>query len=164
MNHSPDSLPQAGAVRRGGLPGQTPGTADNVLCPGCGEAFHLHLDFIKPGIAEKAADQIRKRFPHLQVIGTHHGYFDKTLLSAENEAVIQGINAAKPNILIVGLGMPLQERWLFDNWERLDVNVALTGGAVFDYVSGELRRGPKWMTDNGDKRACRIYRRIWKSF
>jgi UDP-N-acetyl-D-mannosaminuronic acid transferase (WecB/TagA/CpsF family) len=54
------------------------------------------------------------------------------------------IRTAKPNI--VDFGMPLQERWLMENWDHIDANVALTGGAVFDYVSGELQRAPCWMT------------------
>ena len=58
------------------------------------------------------------------------------------------INAVKPNILIVGFGMPLQERWLLENWERVEANVALTGGGVFDILSGKLRRPPRWMTDH----------------
>ncbi len=43
--------------------------------------------------------------------------------------MIQKIYALKPNLLIIGFGMPVQERWLMDNWDRLDVNVGLTGGA-----------------------------------
>ena len=41
----------------------------------------------------------------------------------------------------------IEYAWLMENWDQIDANVALTGGAVFDYVSGELKRGPKWMTD-----------------
>lgn len=121
----------------------------------------------RPGVAEKAACQLKERYPMLRIVGTHHGYFDKAPHSRENEAVVQKINAAKPNILIVGFGMPLQERWLMENWERVEANVALTGGAVFDYVSGELRRGPHWMTDHGMEWLARLIiepRRLWKRY
>jgi N-acetylglucosaminyldiphosphoundecaprenol N-acetyl-beta-D-mannosaminyltransferase len=120
-----------------------------------------------PGIADKAAAKLKARYPDLHIVGTHHGYFDKTPGSPENEAVIAEINAVKPNILIVGFGMPLQERWLMENWERIDANVALTGGAVFDYVSGELQRAPRWMTDNGLEWLGRLIiepRRLWKRY
>ncbi len=119
------------------------------------------------GVADKAAANLKARFPDLCIVGTHHGYFDKTPGSAENEAVIEQINAVKPNILIVGFGMPLQERWLMENWDRIDANVALTGGAVFDYVSGELQRAPRWMTDNGLEWLGRLLiepRRLWKRY
>jgi len=103
----------------------------------------------RPGIAEKAAQQLQLRYPNLQIVGFQHGYFDKGEDSVENQAVIQAINQAKPDILLVGFGMPLQEQWLQENWERIDAKIALTGGAVFDYISGELRRAPRWMTDYG---------------
>jgi N-acetylglucosaminyldiphosphoundecaprenol N-acetyl-beta-D-mannosaminyltransferase len=121
----------------------------------------------RPGVADKAAANLKSRFPDLRIVGTHHGYFDKTPGSAENEAVIEQINVVKPNILIVGFGMPLQERWLRENWDRIDANVALTGGAVFDYVSGELQRAPRWMTDNGLEWLGRLLiepRRLWKRY
>lgn len=121
----------------------------------------------RPGIAGKAASRLKERFPKLRIVGTHHGYFDKTPGSPENEAVIAQINALNPNILIVGFGMPMQEYWLMENWERLDANVALTGGAVFDYISGELHRGPKWMTDHGLEWLARLLiepRRLWKRY
>jgi N-acetylglucosaminyldiphosphoundecaprenol N-acetyl-beta-D-mannosaminyltransferase len=129
--------------------------------------FTLFFLGARPGVADKAAVNLKFRFPSLCIVGTHHGYFDKTPGSAENEAVIEQINAVKPNILIVGFGMPLQERWLMENWDRIDANVALTGGAVFDYVSGELQRAPRWMTDNGLEWLGRLLiepRRLWKRY
>lgn len=121
----------------------------------------------KPGIADKATSRLKERFPNLRIVGTYHGYFDKTSDSPENEAVIARINAVKPNILIVGFGMPVQEYWLMENWDRIDANVGLTGGAVFDYISGELHRGPKWMTDHGLEWLARLLiepRRLWKRY
>lgn len=121
----------------------------------------------KRGVAEKAAANLKTRFPALSIVGTHHGYFDKTNGSMENEAVIDKINALRPDILIVGFGMPLQERWLRENWDRIDANITLTGGAVFDYVSGELQRGPRWMTDHGLEWLARLIiepRRLWKRY
>lgn len=118
-----------------------------------------------PGVADKAAARLRERFPKLRIVGVHHGYFDKTPGSPENEAVIRKINAARPNLLLVAFGMPLQERWLMENWERIEVNVGLTGGAVLDYTSGEMRRGPRLLTDNGLEWLARLIiepRRLWK--
>jgi N-acetylglucosaminyldiphosphoundecaprenol N-acetyl-beta-D-mannosaminyltransferase len=127
----------------------------------------LFLLGARPGVAERAAAKLKQRFPDLHIAGTHHGYFDKALGSPQNEVVVDQINAANPDILIVGFGMPLQERWLMENWERLEASVALTGGAVFDYVSGELRRAPRWMTDHGLEWLGRLIiepRRLWKRY
>ncbi len=102
----------------------------------------------KPGIADKAAQKLIDRFPDLKIT-THHGYFDKTTDSEENQRIIRKINASKANILVVGFGMPLQEKWLKENWDSLNVNIGFPAGALFDYISGELKRGPRWMTNNG---------------
>ncbi len=131
------------------------------------QGLSLFLLGSRPGVAEKAAARLRERFPNLRIAGAHHGYFDKTPGSAENEGVIQKINSARPNILFVGFGMPLQERWLSENWPRLDVNVAFTCGALFDYVSGDLRRSPKWLNDHGLEWLGRLIiepRRLWRRY
>ena len=137
---------------------------------GFAERENLSLFFLgaRPGIAEKAAARLEERHPNLKVAGAHHGYFDHDDPGApENEAVLREINALRPDILLVGLGMPLQERWLMHNWDRVDARVALTGGAVFDYVSGELRRGPRILTDNGLEWLARLFiepKRLWRRY
>ena len=121
----------------------------------------------RPGIAELAAARLKERFPGIRITGAHHGFFDMTLGGKDNEEVIEIINERKPDILIVAFGMPLQEGWLLENWDRIDANIALTGGAVFDYVSGELRRAPKWMTNNGMEWLGRLLiepRRLWRRY
>lgn len=100
----------------------------------------------KPGVAQAAGNNLKARFPGLQISGVQDGYFEKE--GEENEKVIQEINRAKPDILVVGFGMPLQEKWLKENWRRLDAHIFLTAGAVFDYVSGRLARAPEWMIDH----------------
>ncbi len=99
-----------------------------------------------PGMAELAAKNLQKTYPGLHIAGTHHGYFDSNPQGAENQALVQEINRKKPNILMVGLGMPAQENWLMENWDDLDTNVAITVGAIFEYVAGTMKHGPKWMT------------------
>ena len=121
----------------------------------------------KPGIAQTAADRMIERFPELKIAGVRDGYFNKDNGHPDNEAVLADINAARPNILVVGMGMPMQERWLLDNWNRIDANIALTGGAVFDYISGDLKRAPTWMTDNGLEWLGRLLiepRRLWQRY
>jgi N-acetylglucosaminyldiphosphoundecaprenol N-acetyl-beta-D-mannosaminyltransferase len=65
------------------------------------------------------------------------------------------------------MGMPIQELWLEENWDRVNANIALTGGAVFDYISGDLKRAPHWMTDHGLEWLGRLIiepRRLWKRY
>jgi N-acetylglucosaminyldiphosphoundecaprenol N-acetyl-beta-D-mannosaminyltransferase len=129
--------------------------------------FSLYFLGARPGVAQEAARRLKERYPDLKLAGVHHGYFDHGAGSAENEAVVDGINAAAPDILLVAFGMPLQERWLMENWHRLDASVALTGGAVFDYVSGRLRRGPRLLTRSGFEWLARLLLepgRLWRRY
>jgi N-acetylglucosaminyldiphosphoundecaprenol N-acetyl-beta-D-mannosaminyltransferase len=121
----------------------------------------------KPGIAGIAADKLLNRYSKIKIVGKQHGYFDVNTNSNENRSLIAKINDCRPNILLLGLGMPRQERWLFENWDSVNVNIALTGGAVFDYASGSLTRGPKWMTDHGLEWLARLFiepGRLWRRY
>ena len=121
----------------------------------------------RPGVAEKAAARLQAHAPTLQIAGTHHGYFNKTPGAFENEGVLQIIREAAPDILIVGFGMPLQEHWLSQNIRSVRASAILTGGAVFDYISGDLQRAPQWMTNSGLEWLGRLLiepRRLWKRY
>ena len=120
-----------------------------------------------PGVSRAAADQIVRRYPTLKIAGTHHGYFRKSPGHPQNEAVLRDISRTRPSILILGMGMPMQEKWLLENWDRLDCNVVMTGGAVFDYLSGNLRRAPRWMNDHSLEWLGRLIiepRRLWRRY
>jgi N-acetylglucosaminyldiphosphoundecaprenol N-acetyl-beta-D-mannosaminyltransferase len=110
------------------------------------EGFSLYLLGNPPGVPERAAVSLQARYPHLRIAGTQHGYFDKSSSQPDNQAVVERINLARPDILLVGFGMPLQEKWLLENWSRLGACVAISCGALFEYVAGDLPRGPAWMT------------------
>jgi N-acetylglucosaminyldiphosphoundecaprenol N-acetyl-beta-D-mannosaminyltransferase len=121
----------------------------------------------QPGVAADASRRISARFPGLLITGVHHGYFDKKQQGSENAAVIAAINRCRPDILLVAFGMPLQEEWLAQNWEQIDAHVALTGGAVFDYLSGRMRRAPAWLRRCGCEWLGRLLiepRRLWKRY
>jgi N-acetylglucosaminyldiphosphoundecaprenol N-acetyl-beta-D-mannosaminyltransferase len=131
------------------------------------EGLSLFLLGARPGVAEEAARRLLARHPKLHISGVRHGYFDHAAGSPQNEAVLREIEASRPDFLLVGLGMPLQEHWLMDNWHRIEAGVALTGGAVFDYVSGGLRRGPRFLTENGFEWLARLLiepRRLWRRY
>ncbi len=84
---------------------------------------------------------LQAEYPGLKIIGYHSGYFRD---GAEVEEVAADINTKRPNILVLAMGMPVQEQWLRQYFDRLQVNVALTGGAVIDYVSGHFRMTPNF--------------------
>jgi N-acetylglucosaminyldiphosphoundecaprenol N-acetyl-beta-D-mannosaminyltransferase len=95
-------------------------------------------------VAERGAAQLRKLYPHLQIEVTD-GYFDARSESAENEAVVSRINAYKPDLLMVGMGMPRQELWTHENHARLNAHVILSSnGAGLDYIAGAVPTPPRW--------------------
>jgi exopolysaccharide biosynthesis WecB/TagA/CpsF family protein len=90
-----------------------------------------------PGRAERAAEAIEARFSGARVVGTLHGYTE--------EDAVEAINAASPDVLLVAKGNPLQETWIDDNRDRLDVGVACGVGALLDFLGGGATRAPAWM-------------------
>src|SRR4028118_46669 len=118
----------------------------------------------KPGVVDKAIAKLRAVTPNLKIQG-HHGYFEKS--GKENDSVIDKINNFKPGVLYVGCGMPLQERWILDNLSRIEARVFLPLGACLDFYTGNVYRGPRWMTDRGLEWLTRLFtepQRLWKRF
>jgi N-acetylglucosaminyldiphosphoundecaprenol N-acetyl-beta-D-mannosaminyltransferase len=129
--------------------------------------WSLFLLGAEPGVAERAAACLRDRHPRLRIAGVRNGYFDATPGSPDNGALVAAINAVAPDILLVGMGMPRQEAWLRDHWPQLDARIGLTGGAVFDYVSGALKRSPHWLNRIGFEWLGRLVvepRRLWRRY
>jgi len=108
--------------------------------------FSLFFLGSKKGIAEKAIEKIRLEYPNLR-LDSHHGYFNKE--NIENDTVINQINSFRPNILIVGFGMPLQEFWIERNHSKINTNIFLNGGAYLEWISGNQKQAPAWMTTMG---------------
>ena len=140
----------------------------SLLCQQCvTRGFSIFLLGARPGVTDKAAARLLKDFPSLKIVGTYHGYFNKNACSLENKELLRMINSARPNILIVGFGMPLQEQWVEDNYQNISADVILTAGALFDVLSGEIKRAPKWMTDHGLEWFGRLIyepRRLWRRY
>ncbi|RMF68404.1 MAG: glycosyltransferase [Cyanobacteria bacterium J069] len=124
----------------------------------------LYLLAGKPGVVDKAMAQMKAIAPNIRVAG-HHGHFKKS--GPENDAVIEDINRFQPDVFYVGFGMPLQERWIVDNFERIDAKVFLPLGACLDFYTGTVYRGPQWMTDRGLEWLSRLLvepGRLWRRY
>jgi exopolysaccharide biosynthesis WecB/TagA/CpsF family protein len=86
-----------------------------------------------------------RRFPELVLAGTHHGY----ITPSEDDGVVAAIFRARPNVLLIGMGSPLQETWLKRNRHRLPGKLAVCVGGLFHYWAGDLRRAPAAMRGLG---------------
>lgn len=101
------------------------------------------------GVAAKAAVNLSNRYPGLQVVGTYSPPYGFEKNEDEMNKIINMIHEAKPHILIVGLGAPKQEKFIYHNRERLGVPISLGLGASLDFEAGHIKRAPKWMADHG---------------
>ena len=101
-----------------------------------------------PGVVELASERLRGKHPGA-IIGGRHGYFDAAPGSADNAAVLADIEAFRPHIVMVGMGMPRQEQWIGRNLDALGSAVILPIGAAFDYEAGVQRAAPRWLARLG---------------
>lgn len=97
-----------------------------------------------PGTAERLAATLTARFPGLVVVGTKAPPF-RSLTGAEDQAIVDEVNAANADVLWIGLGSPKQELWAAEHDSRLSCGLVLPVGAAFDFHSGRLRRAPAWI-------------------
>ena len=117
----------------------------------------------KPGVALEAKTKLQQIIPSLNIVGVGHGYFDE-----ENEQeVVDEINNCRPDILVVGMGTPKQEAWIYYNRKRLNVPLCWSVGGLFDLISGRIKRAPIWMRKYHLEWLNRLLqepRRFWKRY
>lgn len=118
------------------------------LCKRCQtDGIRLFLLGGRPEIAERASMKLISQYPSLKIVGTHYGHYP--LFGSENKGIVNKINLSKPDILFVGFGTPLQEKWINQNADMLDIHIIWAVGALFEFVSGHVSRAPRWMTVYG---------------
>jgi N-acetylglucosaminyldiphosphoundecaprenol N-acetyl-beta-D-mannosaminyltransferase len=96
-----------------------------------------------PGIAQRAAQRIQLQWPSVKVVGTYCPPLGFENDEAENQAIVQRVNAARPDLLVLGLGAPKQELWINRFAPQLQARVALCVGATIDFLAGEKKRAPR---------------------
>lgn len=123
------------------------------------KGYSIYMLGGKPGIAEIAKENLEKIFPNVNIVGTHHGYFNEN----EEKEVIKEINTLQPNVLFVALGAPKQEKWIYEHRNELSVDVATGQGGTYDYEAGRIKRAPVFIQKIGMEwfwRLCREPSRI----
>ncbi|MDP4195865.1 MAG: WecB/TagA/CpsF family glycosyltransferase [Bacteroidota bacterium] len=103
----------------------------------------------KEGVAEKLSEYLKQKYPNLKVVGVYSPPFAEKFSDSENEKMISMINAVKPNVLWVSLTAPKQDYWIYEHFEKLDVNIAIGVGGAFEVTAGLIKRAPVWMQKNG---------------
>ncbi len=101
------------------------------------------------GIAAKAAENLAKRYKGLNVVGTYSPPFGFENNEEEMNKIKVMIRKAEPHILIVGLGCPKQEKFMYHHCKELQVPISFGLGASLDFEAGNVKRAPKWMSNHG---------------
>ncbi len=118
------------------------------------------------GLADKLKRSLIRDHPGLEVAGTLSPPF-RELTREEDQVVIDAINAARPDIVWVGLSTPKQEFWMAGHLGRIEAPVMVGVGAAFDFLAGTKRQAPLWMQHNGLEWLFRLWsepRRLWRRY
>lgn len=112
-----------------------------LAAAGARQGWRFYLYGAAPGVAGIAAARLKASYPGLEVAGTSHGY----QTAAEMPGLLAAIKAARPHVLLVGLGAPKQEYWIAGHLQELRVPVAIGVGGSFDVLAGVVKRAPVWL-------------------
>ena len=117
--------------------------------PLCEEAarrgLSIYLLGAKPGVAQKAAIKMVAKVPGLRIAGTRDGFFD----DKDSDEVVREINESGANIVMVAMGVPLQDVWLFRHRRNINAQLVMGVGALFDFEAGCVSRAPKLLRKRG---------------
>jgi N-acetylglucosaminyldiphosphoundecaprenol N-acetyl-beta-D-mannosaminyltransferase len=123
----------------------------------------LFLFGAKPGRAEQAACWARKSYPGLRIAGALDGYRD----SARPAETLSTIRDSRPDVVLVALGAPLQEKWIQQHRADFGNCILIGVGGLFDYYSGNIPRAPRWMRQTGLEWVFRLMQepgRLWRRY
>ncbi|MHC2068414.1 WecB/TagA/CpsF family glycosyltransferase [Bremerella sp. T1] len=109
-----------------------------------------------PGVAQRAAVNVHRQFPNVQIVGTYSPPLGFENDATENQKIMERIADAEPQLLVIGLGAPKQELWIHQHRHEVAAKVAVCAGATIDFLAGEKSRAPKWMQRTGLEWAYRI--------
>ncbi len=112
-------------------------------------------------------DRAAEVYPHLRVV-TYSPPYKPEFSDDDNRAIIEAINAARPDLLWIGMTAPKQEKWTYSHWPELDIDCHVgTVGAVFDFFAGTVERAPLWWQRHGLEWLYRLIkepRRMWRRY
>ena len=120
-----------------------------------------------PDVARRAAARLAAEHPGLAVVGWYAPPFAAEFDAAESERMLAAVNRARPEVLLVCLGTPKQEKWIARNLQRLEVPVSIGVGATIDFLAGRIAEPPRWMTRVGLEWLYKLAhepRRLWRRY
>lgn len=167
---TPDGMPLVWLSRRHGHPGTNRVCGPDFMLELCDHSrdrgYRHFLYGGAPGVVEDLKANLESRFPGLCIAGTYSPPF-RPLTEQEDAEVVDMINAARPDIVWVGLSSPKQEYWMSAHKGRIDAAAMIGVGAAFDFHAGRQKRAPAWMQRSGLEWSYRLMsepRRLWRRY
>ena len=111
--------------------------------------YTMYLLGAAEGVADTAAKNLMKKYPGLNVVGTYSPPFGFEKNEQGMIKIKTQIQEVHPDILIVGLGCPKQEKFMYYHCKELGVPISFGLGASIDFEAGNIKRAPKWMSNHG---------------
>ena len=143
-------------------------TGADLIKPLCRACAERHKSLFLLGGTEKVLAKAQKRLqddnPTLKIVGAAAPVVDE---NQPDPSLVEIINQAKPDILLINLGNPKQELWFHEVQEQLRVPVAIGIGGALSFIAGETARAPLWMQQKGLEWLFRLYtepKRLWKRY
>ena len=166
----PDGMPLVWAGKKAGFERMDrvagPDLLERVMAEAADRGWTQYFYGGAEGVAEELGETFQERHPALKVVGAECPPY-RPLTEAEDAEVVARMNAARPDIVWVGLGAPKQERWIADHRDQLNASILIGVGAAFDFHTGRLDRAPLWMQRSGLEWSYRLYKepkRLWRRY
>ena len=120
-----------------------------------------------PGVLQRIKERAALDFPYLKIV-TYSPPFKPDFSPEDDIAIISAVNAAKPDLLWIGMTAPKQEKWTYSHWQDLNIHCHVgTIGAVFDFYAGTAKRAPLWWQRHSLEWLYRLLtepRRMWRRY
>lgn len=121
-----------------------------LLCEVAAEnGYRIFIIGGKDGIAEQAKVKLENRLPKIKIVGTYAPPFGFEKNESELDKINQMISEVHPDLLIACFGCPKQEKWIYENIGKYDAKVSICAGATVDFLAGNVKRAPRWMSEHG---------------
>lgn len=101
------------------------------------------------GIAQKAKSNLENDLSGIKIVGTYSPPIGFENDEIELKKINKMISESHPDLLIACFGCPKQEKWIYENYQKYDAKVSICAGATIDFLAGNIKRAPKWMSKNG---------------
>ncbi len=121
----------------------------------------------KEGVADMAKTKLEEKYPQIKIAGTYAPPFGFEKSGEELEKINAMISEARPDILLACLGCPKQEKFIYENIDKYDAKVSVCAGATVDFLAGNVKRAPKWMSNHGLEWLYRFFKepaRLFKRY